>query len=645
MATKHNIAQVENFYHDWFIDYASYVILDRAIPHLKDGLKPVQRRILHSLDELDDGRLNKVANVAGHCMRYHPHGDQSIIGAIVAIGQKGLLIDTQGNWGSIFTGHSAAAARYIEARLSKFAREVSFNPRLTEYSPSYDGRSKEPVTLPMKFPLLLAQGAEGIAVGLACSILPHNFLELCDACIAHLQGKPFTLLPDFPTGGLADIRNYNDGCRGGRVKVRARIEMGKKDSLIVTDLPYGVTGPKLMESVEKAVENNKIRIKNISDNTAKTVSIVISLGGADPEVTRDALYAFTACEVSLAPNACVISDGKPHFLSVSDMLRASAEQTKSLIQKELELRLADLREEWHKMTLEQLFMANKVYESFDKHDDWEAVLAATKKTMEKFRSKLQRDVTEDDIIRLTEIKVKRITKFDTKQAADLIAKNEGDQAVVVDKLKRIVPVTVEYLNGLKKRYGVGRERKTEISEFGTVNAASVAVSNVKLYLNRDEGFAGHGMKKDEFICDCSDIDDVLAIGADGWMKVNRIAAKTFFGSGILYAGIWRKNDTRVYNLAYQDGESGHIYVKRFKAGAITREKEYQLVKSPKSKVLFLEVSDDETKAPKVLVTLKKGQGSRKTEFDYDFSELAVKGRESGGNRLTKYDPIAIKKAK
>jgi len=641
MRTPHNIAQVETFYNDWFIDYASYVILDRAIPHLKDGLKPVQRRILHSLDEMDDGRLNKVANVAGHCMRYHPHGDSSIIDAMVGIGQKGYLIDTQGNWGNIFTGHEAAAARYIEARLSKFAKEVSFNPRLTEYSPSYDGRGKEPVTLPMKFPLLLAQGAEGIAVGLACSILPHNFIELCDSCIAHLEGRPFTLYPDFPTGGIADVRNYNDGARGGRVKVRAKIEREGKDSLVIHDLPYGVTGPKLMESVEKAVENNKIRIKNISDNTAKAVRIVVSLGGADPDVTRDALYAFTACEVSLAPNACVITDGKPKFLGVTEMLRASSDQTRDLIKKELEMRLADLREDWHRMTLEQLFIANKVYDSFDKTDDWEAVIAATLVTMQAFRNKLQRDLTEEDVVRLTELQFKRITKFDTKKALDLIAKNEADQAVVVDKLSRISEVTVEYFAGLKKRYGEGRERKTELSEFGTVNAASVAASNVKLYLNKEEGFVGHGMKKDEFVCDCSDIDDVLAIGADGWMKVNRIAGKTFYGANILYAGIWRKNDARVYNLAYCDGESGHVYVKRFKAGAITREKEYSLVKSPKSKILFLSVEDTEASAPKINVQLKKGQGARKTDFEFDFSELAIKGREAGGNRLTKYETVAV----
>lgn len=648
MTSTDEIPKVDDIYRNWYLDYASYVILDRAIPHIKDGLKPVQRRIMHSLKEMDDGRLNKIANVTGHCMRYHPHGDSSIYGAIVGLGQKKFLIDTQGNWGNIFTGDPAAAARYIEGRLSSLAKKVSFNNRLTEFVPSYDGRGEEPVTLPMKFPLLLFQGAEGIAVGLACSILPHNFVELCDGAIAHLEGREFIIYPDFPTGGVADVRGYNDGMRGGRVKVRARIDLDGTNKLIIRDLPYGVVGEKLMQSIESAVEKNKIRIDKITNLIAKEVRIDIVLpSGTDQEMARDALYAFTSCEVSLATNACVIQDDKPRFLGVSDILRFNADQTKALIKRELELEMEDLKEDWHRKMLERLFIENKVYEGYtdSKRLSWEDVLAYTTEEMNKYRTKVQRDISEEDIIRLTEIRMKRLTRFDTSAADKAMAANEAEQARVIADLQNIVPITVEYFQALKKSFTVetvrgisySRERRTQLEEFGSVQASAVAAANVKLYINREEGFLGHSMKKDELLCDCSDIDDVLAIGRDGWMKVSRITPKTFFGRDILFGGIWRKGDTRVFNLIYQNKESGHIYAKRFLAGSITRDKSYELVKSTGSQVLYLSARDTaEEVPPKVNIHLVKVAGVRKTEFEYNFADLAVKGRASGGNRLSKY---------
>lgn len=638
------LSQVGVFYENWFLDYASYVILERAVPHIDDGLKPVQRRILHSLYDMDDGRFNKVANVVGHAMRYHPHGDASIYEALVALGQKNFLVETQGNWGNILTGDGAAAARYIEARLSKLAKEAAFNPDLTETSPSYDGRSREPVALPIKIPLLLLQGVEGIAVGLACKILPHNFIELAEASISHLKGEGFSILPDFATGGEMDATDYNDGKHGGKVKVRAKIEIEGKDKLVITELPFGTVASSLMESMEKAVLKNKIKIKRIDDYISRSVRIVIQLpSGSCPETTRNALYAFTLCESSISVNACVIQSGAPRFLGASDLLRYSTERTKNLLRKELEIRLARLQEEWHRMKLEEIFIREKVYQKYEKAGSWEEILEMTTKTMSKFRESLRRDINEDDIRRLTDIRVKRISRFDSVAAEETLGRNEKEQALTQGDLDNINEYTINHYRKLIKDYGVGRERKTTITRFGTVDSAAVAVANVKLYANRSEGFIGYSLKKDDFVCDCSDIDDVLAIGKDGWMKVEKISPKAYIGANIETVGIWRKSDAKVYNMIYRDGESGIFYVKRFRAGAITRSKEYSLVKSKGSKVVFLEVSnDDKAVAPRVRINLKKEQGVRKTEFDFDFSTVGVKGREAGGNIISRHQVSAIK---
>lgn len=631
------ISQVGVFYESWFLDYASYVILERAVPHINDGLKPVQRRILHSLYEMDDGRLNKVANVTGHAMRYHPHGDASIYEALVAMGQKQLLIDSQGNWGNILTGDGAAAARYIEARLSKLAKETAFNPDLTETIPSYDGRGREPVTLPMKIPLLLLQGVEGIAVGLACKILPHNFIELCQASIDHLEGREFSLYPDFPTGGIVDVSDYNDGRQGGKVKVRAKIEFEGKDKLVITALPFGTVAASLMESIEKAVLKNKIKIKRIDDYISKTVKIVIQIpAGVSQETTRDALYAFTSCDSSISLNACVIQDSKPRFLGVSDLLRFSAERTKELLRKELEIKLSKLEEDWHRMKLEAIFIREKIYQRYEKAGSWEEIIAATKNGLSKFKDELKREVNDDDLARLTDIRVKRISKFDELEAEEKLERNLKEQAEVKNHLSKIVAYTVDYYKKLIKDYGEGRQRKTEICQFSTVQASAVAAANVKLYVNREEGFMGHSMKKDEAVIDCSDIDDVLAIGEGGWMKVERISAKAYFGPKIVHAGIWRKDDPRVYNMIYEDGESGVTYAKRFKAGAITRGREYPVAKSKGSRVLYISVSESEDAvAPKVEIQLQKTPGVRKTDWELDFASIGVKGREAGGNTVTK----------
>lgn len=637
------INQVGVFYENWFLDYASYVILERAVPHLDDGLKPVQRRILHSLYEMDDGRFNKVANVVGHSMRYHPHGDASIYEALVSLGQKNFLVDTQGNWGNILTGDGAAAARYIEGRLSKLSKETAFNPDLTETIPSYDGRGREPVVLPIKIPLLLLQGVEGIAVGLACKILPHNFVELCEAAISHLEGKEFKIYPDFATGGEVDVADYNDGRLGGKVKVRAKIVPEGKDKLVITELPFGVVASTLMESIEKAVLRNKIKIKKIDDYISKSVRIVIQLpSGACQETARDALYAFTACECSISVNACVISESKPQFLGVSDILKHTTERTKELLKRELEIKLERLSEEWHRMKLEEIFIREKIYQKYEKAGSWEEILALTQKAMAGFRKELKRDITEEDSRRLTDIRVKRISKFDGVAAAEALQKNEKEQEVVRGHLATLVSYTVAHFKALIRDYGKGRERKTTLSHFKAVQAAAVAVANVKLYVNKQEGFVGFGLKKDEFVCDCSDIDDVLAIGGSGWMKVERISSKSYLGSNIQYAGIWRKDDPRVYNMVYRDGESGITYVKRFKAGAITRSKEYELTKSKGSQVLYLSVSENETdEAPKVRVVLKKEAGVRKTEIDFDFSSISVKGREAGGNIVARHKVSSV----
>jgi topoisomerase-4 subunit A len=638
------INQVGVFYENWFLDYASYVILERAVPHIDDGLKPVQRRILHSLYEMDDGRYNKVANVVGHAMRYHPHGDASIYEALVALGQKNFLVETQGNWGNILTGDGAAAARYIEARLSKLAKEAAFNPDLTSTSPSYDGRGREPVALPIKMPLLLLQGVEGIAVGLACKILPHNFIELLNGSIAYLRGENFNIFPDFATGGEVDVTDYNDGRQGGKVKVRAKIELEGKDKLVVTQLPFGTVASSLMESIEKAVLKNKIKIKRIDDYISKTVRIVIQLpSGACQETTRKALYAFTLCESSISVNACVIHNEAPKFLGVSDLLKYSADRTKDLLRRELEIRLERLQEEWHRMKLEEIFIQEKVYQKYEKAESWEAIVDLTEKAMRGFRDKLKRDINEDDIRRLTDIRVKRISRFDEKAAGMALEKNENEQNSTQANLDRINEYTINYYHKLIKEYGGGRERKTTIAQFGSVEAASVAAANVKLYVNKQEGFIGYSLKKDDFICDCSDIDDVLAIGKDGWMKVDKIAPKTYMGPSIVEAGVWRKNDTKIYNMIYRDGDSGVFYVKRFKAGAITRGKVYSLVKSEKSEVIFLKVTEEgKDEKLSVRVILRKQAGVRKTEFEFDFSSVGVKGREAGGNIISRHHVSEVK---
>lgn len=632
------VSQVGVFYKEWFLDYASYVILERAVPHINDGLKPVQRRIMHSLYEMDDGRFNKVANVVGHSMRYHPHGDASIYEALVAVGQKQFLVETQGNWGNILTGDGAAAARYIEARLSKLAKETTFNPSLTDFAPSYDGRGKEPVTLPMKLPLLLLQGVEGIAVGLACKILPHNFVEVCSAAADFLEGKEFSLLPDFPTGGLVDATDYNDGKHGGKVKVRAKIEPEGKDKLVIHELPAGTVASTLMESIEKAVSKGKIKIRKIEDYISRKVRIVLHLPpGSCPELTRNALYAFTSCEGSISTNACVIQDSRPRFLGVSDLLKSAAQRTLTLLKRELEMRLADLEEEWHRMKLEEIFIREKIYQKFEKAESWEAILTLTLTSVQKFSSELRRAPNEDDARRLTDIRVKRISKFDAQEAHRLAVKNEASQQEVRDHLGDITGFSVRYFRQLVKDYGELYPRRTEIARFGTVLASDVAVANVKLYANLKEGFVGHSIKKDEFICDCSDIDDVLVIGEKGWMKIDRISQKAYMGADLKLVGIWKKSDTKVYNMIYEDSASGNTYAKRFQAGSITRSRPYQLVKSEGSRIIYLSVSPDPAAAPpRLKVLLRKDAGLRKTELEFDFASISVKGRESGGNILTRH---------
>jgi topoisomerase-4 subunit A len=645
--SQKTINQVGVFYREWFLDYASYVILERAVPHINDGLKPVQRRILHSLYEMDDGRFNKVANVVGHSMRYHPHGDASIYEALVAMGQKRLLVETQGNWGNILTGDGAAAARYIEARLSGLAKEVAFNPSLTPFIPSYDGRGKEPVTLPMKIPLLLLQGVEGIAVGLACKILPHNFAEVCNAAAASLEGREFALLPDFPTGGLVDAGDYNDGRSGGKVKVRARIELEGKDKLVITELPAGVVASTLMESIEKAVAKGKIKIKKIEDYISKKVRIVLHLpSGVPQETTRDALFAFTVCESSISVNACVIQDQRPRFLSVSDLLHSAAQTTLSLLKKELEIKLAALEEDWHRMKLEEIFIREKIYQKFEKAASWEEILNLTLSSVKKFSSELKRPPNEDDARRLTDIRVKRISKFDADEARRLMDKNEAAQEETKSHLADITGYTVAYFRKLAKEYGPAYPRRTEIEKFGSVVASDVASANVKLYANLKEGFVGHSMKKDDFVCDCSDIDDVLAIGGSAWMKVERISAKTYMGPNLEAVTIWKKSDTKVYNMLYEDAATGTVYAKRFQAGSITRGREYQLSKSKGSRVLFLEISPDEkTPPPKVRINLSKVSGVRKTELDFDFASIAIKGREAGGNIASRHKVASVSRLK
>ena len=651
--TIHDVATVRGMYQNWFLDYASYVILERAVPAIEDGLKPVQRRIMHAMKEMDDGRFNKVANVIGQTMQYHPHGDASIGDAMVNLGQKDLLIETQGNWGDIRTGDSAAAPRYIEARLSKFALDVVFNPDITEWQMSYDGRKREPTTLPVKFPLLLAQGVEGIAVGLSTKIMPHNFRELCQASIAVLKGKEFQLFPDFSTGGLADVSNYQSGQRGGKIRLRATIEKADKTMLVIRDIPYGTTTTALMESIVKASEANKIKIKKVVDNTAADVEVQVHLPpGVSPDLTMDALYAFTDCEISISPNTCVIIEDKPRFVAVEDMLRLSTHKTVRLLERELEIRQEELGEKWHSASLEKIFIENRIYRKIEECETWEEILLTMEAGLKKFtrvagekekandtRIVLSRAIAEDDLTRLTEIRIKRISKFDGFKADELIARLEVELAEVADHLANLTRYAVNYFEGLLKKYGANRERRTQLRTFSVVTAQKVAVANQKLYVNYADGFVGYGLKKDEkavAVTDCSDLDDIIAIRRDGTFVVTRIAEKTFVGKDILHAGVYNKNDDRlVYNMIYQDGTSGISFAKRFLVTSITRDKVYDLTKGTKgTKTLYL-TANPNSESEIVGIQLADKAAARVKQFDFDFAELAIKGKGSMGNIVTK----------
>lgn len=646
-----DVVHLSGMYQEYFLDYASYVILERAVPKIDDGLKPVQRRILHALKEMDDGRFHKVANIIGQTMQFHPHGDAAIGDALVHQGQKDLLIDCQGNWGDWRTGDRAAAPRYIEARLTKFALEVAFNPQTTDWQLSYDGRKKEPIALPMKFPLLLAQGADGIAVGLSTKILPHNFVELIKASIKILQGKKVKIYPDFPGGGSIDVADYNQGKRGGRVKVRAKLELVDKSTIAIRELPYSVTTASMIDSIVKANDKGKIKIKKVIDNTAKDVEILISLApGTSPDLTLDALYAFTNCEISISPNCCVIIDDKPHFITVQEMLKTCTERTKQLLKLELEIKKGELQEKWHYASLEKIFIQNRVYREIEECETWEAVIKTIDKELKKYistpkdkakktdkRVKLMRDITEEDIVRLTEIKIKRISKYNAFKADELIARLEEDLKQVIYDLKHLTDFAVKYFENLLAKYGKGRERKTEIKTFDAIEIRQVVQNNTKLYINRKDGFVGRGLKKDEFICECSDIDDIIVIVKGGYFKVVRMADKVFIGKNILHAAVWKKGDDRTtYNLIYVDGKTGRSMAKRFNVTAITRDKRYDLTKSGEgSKVHYLSVQPNgETEV--VNVQLSQGSRARKKTFEFDFGSLDIKGRGSGGNIITKH---------
>ena len=631
-------SRVRSMYRDYFLEYASYVILERAVPALEDGLKPVQRRLFHALRELEDGRFHKVANVIGQTMKFHPHGDASIGDALVQLGQKNIMVETQGNWGNILTGDNAAAPRYIEARLSKFALEVAFNPKITEWQSSYDGRAKEPIHLPLKFPLLLAQGVEGIAVGLSTKVLPHNFLELIDASIALLQNKPFELFPDFPTGGIADISNYNDGERGGRVRVRARITSPDKKSLVITEIPFGTTTASLMESIVKANEKGKIKVRKIEDNTAEHVEIVVHLApNISPDKTIDALYAFTACESSISPLCCVIEGDRPIFVGVRELLKRSTQHTLELLRMELEVQLHEQQEHWHFASLERIFIENRIYRDIEECETWEAVLAAIDSGLKPHIGHLVRAVTQEDLVRLTEIRIKRISKFDADKANDHIAALEGRMVEIKHHLEHLVTYAVNYFKELRKKYGAGRERKTELRLFDAVVASKVAIANEKLYVNRAEGFVGIGLKKDEYVCDCSDLDDVVVIRQDGTLLVTKVDQKTYVGNDILYVNVFKKGDQRtVYNAIYRDGTKGASFVKRFNITGTTRDREYPVTQGTKgSEVLYLSANPN-GEAEVVTVHLKPLAALKKLRFDLDFASLAVRGRSSRGNTVTKY---------
>src|SRR5688572_12453745 len=632
---------LDGLYQNWFLDYASYVILERAVPRIEDGFKPVQRRIMHSLKEMDDGRFNKVANVIGNTMQYHPHGDAAIGEAIVNIGQKDILIETQGNWGDVRTGDSAAAPRYIEARLSKFALDVVYNPQTTEWQLTYDGRKKEPVTLPVKFPLLLSQGVEGIAVGLSTKILPHNFVELIKASIDILKEKRPKIYPDFPTGGIADFSEYNQGMRGGKVKVRAKIDILDKKTLVIKEIPFSTTTTSLMESIVKASEKGQIKVKQVVDNTAKDVEIIIHLqAGQSPEIAMDALYAFTDCEISISPNACVIVEDKPQFMAVNDILKYNTEQTVKLLKKELEIRKSELMEKILFSSLEKIFIENRIYRDIEEAKTWEDVIARIDKGLKPHKKKFYREITTEDIVRLTEIKIKRISRFDSFKADEMLKDLEKELKETQHHLRHLTDYAISYYQKLLEKYGKGRERKTEIKSFQSVSATEVIATNQKLYVNRADGFVGYGLKRDEkteYICDCSDLDNVMAIRKDGKALISKIQEKGFMGKDILYVGIWRKGDDRMtYNVIYSDGKSGKTFAKRFNLPGVTRDKEYDLTQGhPNSKILYVSANPN-GEAEVVEVKLSPASSARKKIFEYDFSELEVKGRGSKGNTITHY---------
>ena len=639
---EESLKKVSGLYKDWFLDYASYVILDRAIPSIYDGFKPVQRRIMHSMRELEDGRYNKVANIVGNTMKYHPHGDASITDAMVQIGQKELLIDTQGNWGNVYTGDSAAAARYIEARLTPFALEVVFNPKTTEWSKSYDGRNNEPIDLPVKFPLLLAQGVEGIGVGLSTKIMPHNFNELLSASVAYLKGKKFELYPDFQTGGLLDVSNYNDGQRGGKLRTRARIIQKDKNTLCITELPFSKNTGDLIDSVIKANEKGKIKIKKIEDNTSDKVEINIHLANdVSPDKTIDALYAFTDCEVSISPNACVIVGDKPEFLSVSEILRRNTDHTVSLLKKELEIELHELEEKWHFASLERIFIENEIYQEIKGKNSKEEVYEAIDKALKPFIKKLMRAITVEDIIKLTELPFMRISRYDRDKAEENILALEGKMEQVKHHLANLIAYAIDYFTNIQKKYGKDKERKTELRVFDNIDATKVVLANEKFYVNREEGFIGTSLKKDEYVFDCSDIDDIITFQKDGTMKVVKVEAKTFIGKNIVHVGVFKKGDKRtVYNMIYREGKEGPYYMKRFSVTGVTRNTDYKLASDKKGSEMLYFSANPNGEAETVTVLLKPNSRVRKNKIEIDFSELAIKGRDSRGNLVTKY---AVKK--
>ncbi len=639
-----HVTHLTDMYENWFLDYASYVILERAVPNIYDGLKPVQRRILFAMRQIEDGRFNKVANIIGQTMQYHPHGDASIGDALVQLGQKGLLVETQGNWGNILTGDGAAASRYIEARLSKFALEVVFNPKTSAWKLSYDGRNKEPITLPVKFPLLLAQGGEGIAVGLASKILPHNFIELIDASIAYLQGKAFDLYPDFPSGGSIDVSRYNDGLRGGMVKIRAKITKVDKKTLVINELPFGQTTISLIDSILKANDRGKIKIRKIDDNTSEKVEIVIHLvPGTDPDVTMDALFAFTDCEIAMSSNACIIRDEKPAFMGVGEILRHNVDNTVNLLTRELQIRLDELEDDWHAGSLEKIFIENELYEPIKTCKTEESILETIEQGLQPFTKLLRKEITRDDLQRLANIPIKRISKYSSFKTDEHIRQIESEIEETQNHLDNIVPYTISYYRQIKKKFGAGRERRTEIRSFDTIEASEVAAANVKLYINRTEGFIGTGLKKDEYVCDCSDIDDIIVIRKNGDYLITKVSEKQFVGKDIEYAGVFKKNDERtIYNIIYRDGPSGATYMKRCAIYGLTRDKEYTLTRGKSgSKILYLSMNPN-GEAEIVKVTLKPRPRLKKLTFDIDFSDLAIKGRSSIGNIATHYPVHKIK---